>query len=391
MIHTLKCPSCAAPVEFDDHNHSPTFRCQFCNNTVAVPESMRPRRDPQVVVSTFSSRPQSTVKVGRGTGLLIIIVFLLSIVGVFVYGIVRVVSDTASSLADSRKPPAPPVINVPQIPRGLIGEAPGPSAPASVVLKFGSEGTGPGYFTDARSIAVDGDGRIYVGEYTGGRIQVFDASGKFLTQWMADTEMPLRAIAADRRGTVYVVQRGEIKKFEGPTGKALGKVAFSSNGFDDVVALPDGGLLAAWVRASSDDIVRFDPSGRVTLSLTKAISGQTRRSELDVRLAADGAGNIYALGTFNDAVFKFSPDGRFQTRFGSAGDKPGQFRAPDAIAVDNQGRVYVSDFKGIQRFEPDGRHLDTFKVEGSASGMVFNDRNELFIVARTQVLKYALK
>jgi NHL repeat. len=52
-------------------------------------------------------------------------------------------------------------------------------------MEFGSEGIGPGMFTSASSIAVDGSGRIYVGEYDDGRIQVFDPEGKFITQWMA--------------------------------------------------------------------------------------------------------------------------------------------------------------------------------------------------------------
>jgi streptogramin lyase len=59
--------------------------------------------------------------------------------------------------------------------------------------------------TDARSIAVDGAGRIYVGEYTGGRIQVFDPDGKFLIQWMVgDRKTILRGLAADRKGTVML-------------------------------------------------------------------------------------------------------------------------------------------------------------------------------------------
>ena len=57
-----------------------------------------------------------------------------------------------------------------------------------------------------------------------------------------------------------------------------------------------------------------------------AISGQTDRSELDMHVAADGLGNVYALGTFNEAVLKFTPEGRFVTKFGSSGDQPGQFR-----------------------------------------------------------------
>jgi len=84
-----------------------------------------------------------------------------------------------------------------------------------------------------------------------------------------------------------------------------------------------------------------------------------------------------------------SPDGRFLTQFGGDGDEPGQFRAPGAIAVDNQGRVYVADFKGVQIFDPNGRYLNTIKVKGAASGLAFNERGELFVVARTQVLKFA--
>src|SRR5688572_18521085 len=41
---------------------------------------------------------------------------------------------------------------------------------ATEALTFGSEGTGAGRFEDARSVAVDGQGRIYVAEYQGGRV-----------------------------------------------------------------------------------------------------------------------------------------------------------------------------------------------------------------------------
>ena len=56
------------------------------------------------------------------------------------------------------------------------------------------------------------------------------------------------------------------------------------------------------------------------------MGSQTGNPGLDSRIAVDGEGNIYILGgTFDDAVFKFSPQGRFVTRFGSRGDAPGQF------------------------------------------------------------------
>ena len=263
---------------------------------------------------------------------------------------------------------------------------------ATVLLKFGSEGIGPGMFTDARSIAVDTNGNIYVGEYSGGRIQAFDSTGKFITQWTADPKMPLRGLAADRKGTVYVVQSGKILKFNGATGSPLGAVNYGDgSGFDDVSVAADGGLVAAWSR-NSDDIVRFDSNGNVSKTIRKAISSVTDRSELNHRVAIDGSGNIYALGTFNDAVFKFGPDGKYMNKFGGDGDKPGQFRAPQAIAVDGKGKVYVSDIKGVQIFDADGRYLQSFRPGGGgASGMVFNDKNEMFVVDRTKVVKVALK
>jgi hypothetical protein len=41
-------------------------------------------------------------------------------------------------------------------------------------------------------------------------------------------------------------------------------------------------------------------------------------------------------------------------------------------------------------FDPNGRYLTVFKPEGSAFGMVFNDKGELFIAARTKVLRYSI-
>ncbi|HEV3467816.1 MAG TPA: hypothetical protein VG148_00735 [Pyrinomonadaceae bacterium] len=394
MIHTLKCPSCAAPLDYEDDSDSPSIRCPFCNNLMVVPESMRRAGGPQVVVTSYSATPGRHLKVSPVVPLVIVGV-ILAFVGAVVYAVVRTVTSVADTVTRAVPQPQPPNIVIPPVPPGLLADpkatpTPGPPAYANAVLKFGTEGIGPGSFTDARSIAVDGEGRIYVGEYTGGRIQVFDPEGKFLTQWFADRSMPLRGLAADRRGTVYVVQRGKIQKFEGATGRPLGEVSYSRDfGFDDVTAAADGGLVAAWDH-HTDDIVRFDSSLRPAKVINKAMSGQTDRSELNLRVAVDGAGNLYGLGTFNDSVVKYTPDGRFVNRFGGSGGEPGQLRAAHAIAVDNKGRVYVSDSKGIQVFDPNGRYLDIFKPDGPAFGMVFNDRNELFVAARNKVIKYNL-
>jgi len=259
-----------------------------------------------------------------------------------------------------------------------------------VLLTFGSEGIGPGMFTDARSIAVDGAGKIYVGEYTGGRIQVFDPAGKFLNQWsIGDRKTLLRGLAADRKGTIYAAHGGKIVRYTGETGEQLGEMAYERSGFDDVGAGADGGLVAAW-HSNRDDIVAFDSSGKVARTIQAAISSASGDSELSMRVAVNGSGEIYALGRFNNGVFKFARDGKFINRFGSGGDQAGQFRAPYSIAIDGYGRVFIGDIKGIQVFDANGRYLALIEQQGMAFGMVFNDKNELFVIARDRVIKYAL-
>ncbi len=261
---------------------------------------------------------------------------------------------------------------------------------ANIILTFGDEGIGPGLFEDARSIAVDNNtGHILVGEYTGGRIQTFDENGKFITQWSVDPEMPLRGLDVDRKGNAYVVQSGLIHQYNAETGELIREVPYAEGwGFDDIVVGADGSLIMAWYK-NRDDIVRLNANGEPTLTIPNAISGQTGDSELDTRVTVDGLGNIYALGTFNNAVFKFGPDGKFLDQFGGEGNGPGSLDAPRAIAVDGQGRVYVSELVGpIKVYDSSGQYIEAINIQ--APGMRFDDQGNLYVVSRTSVVKFEI-
>ena len=260
-----------------------------------------------------------------------------------------------------------------------------------MALSFGEEGIGPGGFEDARHIALDGNGYLYVGEYSGGRIQRFDSTGRFMTQWLVDTEQVVRGMAADRNGMVYVVQRGQIHRYRGATGEALGPWAAPSPfRIDGIYPTPDGGLLAFGGGASPAQVVRINAQGQAQ----EAFQTQARNA----RAALDGLGNTYVIGGFSErgrrhvAVLKYDPAGTFINRFGGLGEEPGQFRAPHAIAVDGRGRVYVSDINGIEVFDSEGRVLERLDVGRTIFGMVFNDKNELFVVERNahRVMKVIL-
>ena len=384
MPQTFDCPKCGAPVTFeppaDFSTRKTTVRCDYCHSQLIAPNELA-GRPAQVVHIKFGLSEGS--KFPKWIWLVLAIPLLgLIIGGLAAVGALAPLFYSVSRPATQPTKPITPV--VPVTPKG------GSVSFANPLLDFGKEGIGPGMFTDARSIAVDGAGRIYVGEYTGGRIQVFDPEGKFVTQWsIGDRKTLLRGLAADRKGTVYVVEGGRIDRYRGETGEKLGQVAYERNGFDDVAVGADGGLVGAW-QSNRDDIVVFDANGNFVRPIPEAISGASGDSELARRVAVDGAGTLDALGRFNNGVFKFGRDGKFINRFGSDGDQQGQFRAAYSIAVDGYGRVYVGDMKGIQIFDANGRYLNLINVKGIAFGMVFNDKNELFVIARDHVVKYSI-
>ena len=383
-METFDCPKCGAPVNYDPAIAT-TARCGYCNSQLAVPNPYL-HQGPRVIKLDIGPGVASGAKKIASLALIIpvlIIVFVFVIILV-VFGMVT--STIRSVTAPFRTPPT-------ATRSGPGGARTGDTANsfASVALQFGEEGIGQGMFTDARSIGIDGQGNIYIGEYSGGRIQVFDSAGKFIRQWTtADPKMPLRGMTVDRKGTVYVAQRGIITRYDGETGESIGTVKYSEgDGFDDVTMAPDGGLVCAWYRGR-DDLVRFNAQGSVVRTIRAAVSTAADRSELNTRVAIDGRGNIYALGTFASGVFKFNPEGKFTNRFGSQGNQAGQLSAALAVAADGKGRVYVSDSKGIQVFDSEGRYLTSFKPEGVTFGMVFNDRNELLVVARNKVVKFSI-
>lgn len=260
---------------------------------------------------------------------------------------------------------------------------------ANVVSQFGSPGTGAGKMNDARAITVDNNGHVFVAEYLGGRIQVFDAAGKFQTQCLVDAKTALPSMAADRRGNLFVIENSTIVQFDAATCTLRNTYKPAAGVLYKSLAIGADGMLYATMSGNfKDSIVRLDANGHVTVIVDNAIGGQISDFELDPLLAIDGQGNFYDLGVFANQIFKFDRSGKFVTTMGSRGDEPGQFMAIDAFAVDSQGRLYVGDNKGVQVFAPDGRYLAVFHIPTSvASGMAFDDNDNLWITARTVVYR----
>ncbi|KAA3656146.1 MAG: hypothetical protein DWQ04_31965 [Chloroflexi bacterium] len=259
---------------------------------------------------------------------------------------------------------------------------------AEELLQFGGEeGVGPGFFNDTRRLAVDAEGNIYAGDYNGGRIQVFDVDGNFLSQINVGQELYMTAMTVDRNGVVYIGDAFDILRFDSESGAGLDPLPYEML-VRTMATAPDGSVIIK----GRERLLRLDAQGEVTLDLVDAFAEIPDFKTTQEDVAVDGLGNIYVLGS--ETIYKLDANGRFITRIGSKGDGVDQFMtSPTAIAVDGRGRVYANDFNGILVFDENGRYLDTIPFSGVAFDMLVTTQNQLLVMDRNgnRVVTFRLK
>ncbi|MCB1025713.1 MAG: hypothetical protein KDB79_15050, partial [Acidobacteria bacterium] len=157
---------------------------------------------------------------------------------------------------------------------------------AEEIFKIGGEGIGAGRFKDNRSVAVDGEGKIYSANYHDGKIQVFDSSGKFLTQWEAQKGMYLLDLAAGQNGELYVANTNGIFVYDGRSGKLLKRRLVNRVG--GIALTFDGKLIAA----IENGISIFDGDLKPILAIKDAGEKASAKSGFEF-VAVDGNGVIY--------------------------------------------------------------------------------------------------
>jgi DNA-binding beta-propeller fold protein YncE len=108
------------------------------------------------------------------------------------------------------------------------------SPDGKLLLSWGESGTDPGEFNIVHNIATDSAGWVYVADRENHRIQVFDANGKFETQW----------VNMARPCGLYIDQAADIA-YVGELGVAIGSNA-QANGVGPRISLYDtkGNVLA---------------------------------------------------------------------------------------------------------------------------------------------------
>ena len=160
-------------------------------------------------------------------------------------------------------------------PNGDIFVAVGHGAPVDRILKFskdgklikawGKRGTGPNEFDQPHALAMDSQGRLFVGDRNNNRIQILDQDGKFLAEWKQFSRPS--GIYIDKQDTIYVTDSES----------------------ESVARNHDGWQRGIRIGSAKDGSVKAfipDPDTRKRPDFTNTSAGEG--------VAADAAGNVYS-------------------------------------------------------------------------------------------------
>jgi DNA-binding beta-propeller fold protein YncE len=205
---------------------------------------------------------------------------------------------------------------------------------------------------DPVHLAVDDQDHVWVTDRTLKKIFVFDSNGTFIRTFVPDGKTDLAwsplAIAFDSDGRLYVTDVGDtanhrVRVFE-PDGRqqvtnwddSHGKFLFP-NGLA-VTGIKGTAISKRLMLVSDGDNRRiqvFDPTGTF-----KSI---IRTEGIPRGLALDSSDRLYVVDPAAHTIDLYSLKGDHLTAFGGSGVGTGQFSFPQDVAVDAQGRIFVSD------------------------------------------------
>ena len=238
-------------------------------------------------------------------------------------------------------------------------------------------------FNSPRGVAVDSAGTVYVADTNNHTIRTITAGGVVTTLAgfpgssgttdatgnNARFNQP-RGIAVDGAGVLYVADTNNhtIRKITagavvttlaglaGTSGKPTGRAAPHGSTVPRGVAVDSAGMV--YVADTNNNNIRQITAAGVVTRLAGATSpggfdgtGPGARFNAPEGVAVDGAGVVYVADTVSDTIRKITPGGVVTTLagfYGSLGWDDGigptaRFAGPTGVAVDANGNVYVVD------------------------------------------------
>jgi DNA-binding beta-propeller fold protein YncE len=225
----------------------------------------------------------------------------------------------------------------------------------------GQIGTVNGELFWPASIALDGQGTVYVAEEAHHRLQKFTTTGQFLAKWESGTGQQRAAGRPPRGGQRH-------GQFNRPAGVAVDA--------EQRVYVAD---------TLNHRVQKFTPTGAFVTQWGSPGAGE---GQFDHPWGIDvdsQRGRVYVSDWRNDRVQQFDLDGHFLSAFGHSGTGPGEFSRPAGVAVDPDGNIAVADWGNdrIQVLAPDGTPLALLTGHGDQISKVA----QVFLDARDDLVK----
>jgi len=215
-----------------------------------------------------------------------------------------------------------------------------------------------GTFNEPWGIAVAQDGTVFVADTWNHRIQKFTEDGEFISMWgepgLAETETRFwgpRGIAVDQNSNVYITDTGNnrvvIFDSDGKYITQFGVNGINPGELDEPVgiAVDDEGFVYV-ADTWNQRIQIFEPITTDTYQYLRGweISGWYGQSVTNKPfLALDASGNIFVTDPDAYRILEFDNDGNIIRSWGNASSGIDGFGSPSGIAVDAEGKVWVSD------------------------------------------------
>ncbi len=237
------------------------------------------------------------------------------------------------------------------------------------VADFVFGGEGHNRIRQPYGVAVGADGSIYVVDTALGGVHMYDLTEpRYRLLGAGDLQAPV-GIVATPEGRIYVSdpEQGAIVVFD-REGDVVDRL---SQGFRRPTGLAwDGvGKTLLVVDTEGHQVIRMAPGGAV-LDRFGGRGSAEGRLNYPTNIAVDNLGRIYVSDTMNFRVQVFDDAGVYMGSFGEVGTREGQFARPKGVGVSRRGHVYVVEglYDVVNIFDADGRLLLTFGGAGRGRG-----------------------
>lgn len=247
------------------------------------------------------------------------------------------------------------------------------------VLHWGVRGGVPGHFSGPRAIEAR-NGLVYVVDRLG-RVQKFDAQGKYLLEWRIvpnDNGTPT-SISIDEKGDVWIPDThnarvlhyspdGQLIASFGEYGPEEGKFTYLTG-----VCFGKTGDLFIAEYGVHDRVQMFSREGKY-LGRVWGDHGEFEdqfNRPMAIERGPDGL--LYITDGANHRLKVYTEEGKLVRIIGKQGEKLGEFDFPYGLDIDAQGNLFVAEFANhrIQKLSPMGEPLGYWGSLGSAVGQLY--------------------